>query len=333
MNDRTVTVLEQYDMEVSRTFKGRGTLICDTDKGMRVLKEYKGKTEKLELLSSLQQNIDDSIRTDRLVRNKENELFVRDADGSVYILKEQVDGKECSYKSEEDIAKAFDTMARLHLSFTLEETEAAQEEMPVYFYADEMEKHTRECRHVRNYLRKLRVKTDFERALLREYDYFLEKACEITEQAAGESRQAYEAYVRENGLYCHGDYQYHNVVFSRNDTQGGDVGVVNFEHFVHDCGARDFYLLFRKISEKSDWSIPLGEKMLEAYQHRRALAPCEWRAVGLRLAYPEKFWKIINFYQNSRKSWMPNRNFEKLDNLIRQEKYKEKLMRKFFGLV
>ena len=37
-----VNVLEQYDMEVLRTFKGRGTIICDTNKGNRVLKEYKG---------------------------------------------------------------------------------------------------------------------------------------------------------------------------------------------------------------------------------------------------------------------------------------------------
>ncbi len=49
MNDKAVNVLEQYDMTINRTFKGRGTIICDTDKGMRVLKEYKGKTEKLDL--------------------------------------------------------------------------------------------------------------------------------------------------------------------------------------------------------------------------------------------------------------------------------------------
>lgn len=333
MNDKTVNVLAQYDMEVSRTFKGRGTIICDTDKGMRVLKEYKGRAEKLELLSSLQQHIGHSIKTDNIVRNKENELFVKDVDGSVYILKEQVDGRECSYKSEEDIVGAFDAMARLHLDLTLNETEEAYKGMPVYFYADEMEKHTKECRHVKNYLKRLRVKTDFERALLQEYDYFLEKASYITEQANMESRQKYEAYVRENGLYCHGDYQYHNVVFPKNSAQGYDVGIVNFEHVAHDSGARDFYLLFRKISEKSDWSIALGERMLEAYQSKRLLAPCEWRALVLRLAYPEKFWKIINFYQNSRKSWIPNRNFEKLDNLIRQEKYKEKLMHELFGLV
>ena len=46
-----------------------------------------------------------------------------------------------------------------------------------------------------------------------------------------------------------------------------------------------------------------------------------------------KFWKIINFYYNSRKSWMPNRNYEKLESLIRQEQNKEKLVHKLFGVV
>ena len=196
-----------------------------------------------------------------------------------------------------------------------------------------MEKHTRECRHVKNYLKKLRVKSDFERALLQEYDYFLEKANAITALASEQPRQEYEAYIRENGLYCHGDYQYHNVIFAKNGNSGHCAGVVNFEHFAHNSGALDFYLLFRKISEKSDWSLSLADHMLEAYQSKRHFAPCEWRALGLRLAYPEKFWKIINFYYNSRKSWMPNRNYEKLESLIRQEQNKEKLVHKLFGVV
>ena len=45
-------------------------------------------------------------------------LFSKEADGSMYILKEQVDGRECSYKNEEDIAGAFSAMATLHLGFT-----------------------------------------------------------------------------------------------------------------------------------------------------------------------------------------------------------------------
>ena len=117
MNDKAVNVLEQYDMTVNRTFKGRGTIICDTDQGMRVLKEYRGRTEKLELLFQLQGKLKDSLRTDTLIRTKEGALFVKDLDNSVYILEEQVEGKECSYKNEEDIVKACGEMAKLHLKF------------------------------------------------------------------------------------------------------------------------------------------------------------------------------------------------------------------------
>lgn len=324
MNDRAVGVLEQYDVTVSRTFKGRGTIICETDLGMCVLKEYRGKSEKLELLNGLQEKIADSIKTDMLVRNREGGLSVKDADNSTYILKKQIDGRECSYKSDDDIQKAFSTMARLHLKMI--ETQA-EYEMPIFFYGDEMEKHTKECRRVKNYLSKLRTKTDFERRLLMEYDYFLKKAEEVTSLVLLESKAEYEAYIKSNGLYCHGDFQYHNVIYPKGS---GNPGLINFEHFARDTGARDFYLLFRKISEKNNWSIKMAEEMLDAYQNRRRLTPIEWRSLRLRLAYPEKFWKIINFYYNSRKSWVSGRNYEKLESLINQERQKEKLIEKLF---
>ncbi len=335
MNDKAVNVLEQYDMAINRTFKGRGTIICDTDKGMRVLKEYKGRTEKLDLLYQLQSRLGDNLRTDILVRNKEGALYVRDIDNSVYILEEQVEGKECSYKSEDDIVKACGAMARLHLKFMTPVSHSGAEEsstayaMPVFFYADEMERHTTECKRVKNYLRRLHTKTDFERALLREYDYFLDRAMDVTRRAKEESRAEYEAYVNSNGLYCHGDNKYHNVLFGKG-SGGSYVGIINMEHFAHDVGARDFYLLFRKISEKCDWSMEMAKSMLDAYQNRRVFPPIEWRSLCLRLEYPEKFWKIINYYYNSRKSWMPNRNYDKLEGLIRQEKNKEKLLNRFF---
>jgi len=329
VNDKAVNVLEQYDMTVNRTFKGRGTIICDTDQGMRVLKEYRGRTEKLELLFHLQGKLKDSLRTDTLIRTKEGALFVKDIDNSVYILEEQVEGKECSYKNEEDIVKACGAMAKLHLKFMTPQSEKICM-MPVFFYADEMERHTIECKRVRNYLRKLHNKTEFERALLKEYDYFLEKAVAVTRRAREESQAEYEAYVNSNGLYCHGDYQYHNVIFGKG-SGGAYTGIVNLEHFAHDAGARDFYLLFRKISEKCDWSLDMAQSMLDAYQNRRVFPPIEWRSLCLRLEYPEKFWKIINFYYNSRKSWMPNRNYDKLESLIRQEKNREKLLNKFFS--
>lgn len=244
MNDRAVGVLEQYDVTVSRTFKGRGTMICETDLGMCVLKEYRGKSEKLELLNGLQEKIADGIKTDTLVRNREGGLSVKDTDNSTYILKRQIDGRECSYKSEDDIQKAFGTMARLHLKMTESQ---AEYEMPIFFYGDEMVKHTKECRRVKNYLSRLRTKTDFERRLLTEYDYFLKKAEEVTSLVLMESKAEYEAYIKSNGLYCHGDFQYHNVIFPKGQ---GNPCLINFEHFARDTGRVIFTLCSGKYRRK-----------------------------------------------------------------------------------
>ncbi len=326
MNDRTVSVLENYDMEVIRTFKGRGTIVCETRNGFRVLKEYKGNTEKLELLDLLQEKVNEKVRTDRIVRNKEGELFCRDTDGSIYIVKEQIDGRECNYKSEDEILQAFQIMAKLHSGMRY--TGEIKQVIPIPYYVEEMEKHTRECRHARNYLRKLKIKSDFERALLREYEYFMQKAEDILKKVREEEKTEYETFVRDNGFFCHGDYQYHNVIFAKND-----ISVINLERFAHDSGVRDFYLLFRKISEKADWSVALGEKMLNAYQMNRSFAPIELKQLYYRLAYPDKFWKIVNFYYNSKKSWIPDKNMEKLENLVKQEKAKERLLKTLFSNV
>ena len=118
------------------------------------------------------------------------EMCIRDRDGVVYILKEHIEGRECSYRSEEDIRQAFAVMAKLHLIMTRagqQEGFEADFQLPVRnLYWQEMNKHTRECRHIQNYLRHLKSKTDFERELLRRYDYFMEKAQHITDLAAQE---------------------------------------------------------------------------------------------------------------------------------------------------
>ena len=45
MNDRAVALLEQYEIEVLRTRKGRGAILCDTQQGCLIFKEYTGREE------------------------------------------------------------------------------------------------------------------------------------------------------------------------------------------------------------------------------------------------------------------------------------------------
>ena len=84
----------------------------------------------------------------------------------------------------------------------------------------------------------------------------------------------------------------------------------------------------RKVMEKNNWQYPLGERILEAYEQVRALSMREKKLLAILLAYPEKFWKITNYYYNSRKSLIPQKNMEKLEMLLEQQAPKKEFLQK-----
>ena len=48
MNDKYEEVLKQYALQVRGVRRGRGAWICETDQGMKSLKEYQGTLKRLE---------------------------------------------------------------------------------------------------------------------------------------------------------------------------------------------------------------------------------------------------------------------------------------------
>ncbi|MFR2947417.1 MAG: hypothetical protein ACLTL5_10780 [Oscillospiraceae bacterium] len=65
----------------------------------------------------------------------------------------------------------------------------------------------------------------------------------------------------------------------------------------------------RKALEKHGWNQDLGMSMLESYE--RVLPWKEGADLPLLpFLYPEKYWKQLNFYNNTNKAWIPGRNTE-----------------------
>lgn len=325
VNDRAVALLEQYDVEVLRTRKGRGVILCDTDTGLLVFKEYEGNEAKLALLDRLLTRIREqgTVAAERLLPTREGALCVRENDGTAYILKTCGEGRECNIYDRGECLEAVRTLARLHQCMVLEPKEG---QVPPHFSPlQEYEKHNREFVKVQRFLRKKSQKTLFEYNLLGCIDYFIEQAREVTEGwRSYEERMPGE---QEDYAYCHGDYQYHNILCG-----GQGMYVVNFEKCLRDRQIRDLYLLMRKLLEKTDWPAALGRELMSAYERITRISAYAYIDLYYRLAYPEKFWKIVNFYYNSGKAWIPQRNQEKLDKLLAQEEQKKRFLESVFQL-
>ena len=70
--------------------------------------------------------------------------------------------------------------------------------------------------------------------------------------------------------------------------------------------------------EKQGWNQKLGMEMIHAYQEVRPLGDAEFENFCIRLAYPEKFWKLANCYYNTNKAWIPGKHMEKLEKFLAQ---------------
>ena len=97
VNDRIVNILEQYDVTLLKTWKGRGALLCDTEQGLKIIREYTGPREKLSILEAVGQQLkDEGFLSDCILRTKEGALYVRGRDGNAYIVKDYYEGRELS---------------------------------------------------------------------------------------------------------------------------------------------------------------------------------------------------------------------------------------------
>lgn len=322
MNDKAIGLLEQYDIQVNRTWKGRGAFLCDTDRGLLIFKEYIGPTAKAVFLKNYLSLLFErgEKQVEQILSNKEGELITYDIYKTPYILKTYDLGRECNYKSPEECEIAVKRLAKLHNVSDMKEYEThfgvpLDSVLPEYHILAEFEKHNKELKRVRRFLRDKGQKSAFEFYLLRHYDYFYDAALQVTEELKYYDTMLAE---REKTIVCHGDYQYHNILVSEEG-----MFLAGFEKCCRDDAIRDLYLFMRKLLEKSNWSVELGEKLFDAYDKERSLTASDRIQLHYRLAYPEKFWKIVNYYFNNGKAWIPGKNMEKMEKLYAGEQDKQ----------
>ena len=58
MNEKYVEALEQYELEIFSVRKGRGSWICETEDGCKLLKEYRGTVKRLEFEDQVLDQLD-----------------------------------------------------------------------------------------------------------------------------------------------------------------------------------------------------------------------------------------------------------------------------------
>ena len=210
MNDRAVSILDNYDFTVSRTYKVRGAFVCETDCGLKILKEYRAPVSKLGLM-------------DALIADKEGKFISYDREGMGYVVKNYYEGRECEPKTVEDLKAAMRSMALLHEALVYPE-EDMPEDLRRYDLEEDIVRQNKGLKKIRSFIRSRGRKTEFELQLLDAYNLFLAQAVKVEERVIQEDFTAFYEEVEKRRQFVHGDFQYHNILLGKEK-----AAIINFE--------------------------------------------------------------------------------------------------------
>lgn len=330
MSEKSTNVLEQYDFQLVRSMRGRGAMLCETDKGLMLLKEYGGSVLRLTLEDEILRSLEMSgMRVDAYVKNRDEQLLSIDTDGTKYVLKKWHAGRECDVRNTAEILTAVRTLSELHAALRRAVTgltEESRHELKRFAappLAVTLDRHQHELKKVRGYIRSKQKKSEFELQVLKNFEEFYEQGKESLELLRSSAYEELKTQADGELRLCHGNYNHHNILI-----EGRAAAVVNFDKLSVDMQLVDLYLFMRKILEKYNWEARLGCQMLEEYQKKLELSCEEKEVLKYLFLYPEKFWKLVNHYYNNNKAWIPKKDLEKLDAVIRQSNAKKVCLEK-----
>lgn len=323
LEEKMREILEKYPIEIKHLYRGRGSWLCETDQGLKLLRLYMSSPQKLQWEIHIKQQLKmmgcDFI--DSVVHNKEGEYLTKDENDN-YILTDWFSGRECNTRDRQDILKAVVQMANMHQKMCSLNTELINQDCHdtenIY---DEMCRRLREFKTIRNYIIHKKQKNDFDRLIFQVLSRYEDDAKRAIYMLLDMDYKTMYENARLNVNVCHGELHQHNIIIMKDK-----MAIVRFDQMRIELRIYDLYTFVRKIMEKNRWNISLGIAMIDTYQRMYPMDYRQIRCLYSLLTFPEKFWKIINRYHNARKSWMSAQNMSKLDKVIREEALKSQFM-------
>lgn len=351
MEDRSQEALKRYRLKIYNMYKARGAYIIESDSGLKLFKVFEGSKNRALFEHKIKEHLYQNgyPNVDLFVKTVEDDIISEDSNRCQYIMKNWFWGEECNLMDLSQVEAASANLARLHNILT--GIDFNQEQIRHNVSADlaaTFDKRNRELKRVKAYIREKRQKNEFELCYLSYYDDFYENGLFALDLLTSSCYDRLVGEAVQKRQVCHGNYTYHNIIMIKNKTEaiaktyippgwinrqpvtiselaGGNeaIATTNFEKAYIGLQIYDLYQFIRKVMEKNDWDIAFGNSVIDAYDRIRPISGDEMRILYILLLYPEKFWKITNYYYNSKKSWISGRNTQKLKLIGEQNTKKE----------
>lgn len=287
-----------YSLSVGNMHPYKDTFVISTSAGRKVIRRIPFSLERLRFVHGAKEHLKANgfPFVDPYVPTISGEPgFYHN--NSLFALAEMIDGRESSFDSDEDLAKAAAALAAMHRAsagYDAPEGCKVHNELgrlPIYFA-----KRLDDIRKLRKQAKKGRGR--FDQLFLQYADRFIDIGEKALRELSVSSYEGLTAAAWEKKSFCHHDYTHHNIILT-----GGHVSIINFEYCCYELRIYDVANLIRRKMRKCGWDISKAGLIISSYNSVEPLRKEEMEVMKIILEFPQKFWRVVNRYYNSRRCW------------------------------
>lgn len=317
-------IAESFGLEVRNLLPYKDSFMVVTPKGRKVLRKTPFSPERVKFVNSAKEHLFNNgfANIDRYICTLGNEPFFSFENG-IYTMTDFIEGRESSFDNDADVQKASLLLAQLHKAskgYTADEGIKVQDELgklPVYF-----QKRLEDIKKLKKQAKK--GKSKFDHLFLEYADYFCRMGDNAINELQSSNYEQLAARTRREKLFCHHDYTHHNIIVSE-----GRMSVINFDYCCQELRIYDIANLIRRKMRKCNWDISKADMIINAYNAFEPLDRDEMTVMKLILMFPQKFWRVVNRYYNSRRSWSERSYVTKLQEVISEVEPHRDFIEKF----
>jgi CotS family spore coat protein len=327
MNELEKELQANYNIKINNLTNFRDMFIADTEDGKKIVKITSIKPERVNFVSEVKEHLFSNGFTniDRNVGTIAGNFSFAFNDQTVYMC-DFTGGRECNLDSREETIKSSRLLANMHKAsygFTYSQNSSARSELGKL--PGSYKKRLDEIKKLKKNAQKGRMK--FDNLVSQNIDYFYE----MGEKALGllNITDYYELVeeAQKNRNISHHDFNHHNIYI-----QDDDMFLINFEYCCFDLKIYDLVNLLRRKMRKCNWNIDEAAIILNEYNRCEPLNESEMEIMKVMLMFPQKFWRVINKYYNSRKSWSEQSYLLRIQEVIDEAQCHRIFLEKFSAL-
>lgn len=324
MQDTEKQLSYRYGFEIKGLYNYKNNFIVETEFGKKIIKRMGVSSERVQFIHGAKEHLykNDFINIDRYICTQEGKPYVI-INGVFYTMANLINGRECDFDLREDVVKASKTLAKLHKASrgyisppeSVKRSELGK--LPRCY-----KKRLDEIKRAKKIAQREKGKVDY--LILKYIDYFYEMGEDALNKIYTSKYDELIDKARKDKNFCHRDYSYCNII-----CDDDEMSVINFDYCSYELKMYDIANFLRRKMRKCYWDVDEAKVIMDSYSAIESISKDEFLILYLMLQFPHKFWRVVNKYYNSKRTWREKKFLIRCEEVIDEIKYHEKFLKEF----